>query len=101
MIQYKIFLKKESNKGQISRDESFISTGKMVTRHGNPNDTFTIWREKSQKGENVAYKRGILIEYFVDKTAEEIRDHVVKELEILKKKFTKKEMEIAWRVEKC
>jgi len=100
MIKYKIFLKKETNKGNISKDESFISEGKMVTRHNNPGDTFNIWREKAKKGENVSYKRGILIEYFVDKTAEEIRDHVIKEMEILKKKMGK-EMEISWRVEKC
>jgi len=101
MIKYKIYLKKESNKGQVSRDISFISNGKMVTRHNNPQDTFTIWKEKAKKGEAVSYNRGILIEYFKDKTAEEIKDHVVKELEILKKNTKKKEMEIIWFVEKC
>jgi len=100
MIKYKIFLLKENNKGNKSRDESFISDGKMVTRHNNPEDTFTIWKEKVRKGENVSYKRGILMEYFLEKSAEEIKDHVIKELEILKEK-SKKEMEISWRVEKC
>lgn len=100
MVEYKIFLKKKTNKGNISRDESFITAGKMVTRHSNPADTFRIWKEKAQKGEAVSYKRGILIEYFVDKSPKEIKDHVIKEMEILKKKLIK-EMEINWEVEKC
>jgi len=70
----------------------------MVTRHNDPSDTFKIWREKTARGEKVSWKRGILIEYFEDQTAEEIRDHVVKEMEIMKEKF-KKEMEITWRIE--
>ena len=71
----------------------------MVTRHNNPSDTFKIYQEKKNKGENVDWKRGILIEYFKEKKAEEIKDHVVKELEILKEKM-KKEMEISWKIEK-
>ncbi|OQY40987.1 MAG: hypothetical protein B6229_00345 [Spirochaetaceae bacterium 4572_7] len=100
MIKYKISLKKTTEKGNVSRDVSFISDGKMVTRHNNPADTFKIWKEKHRKGEAVTYKKGILMEAFVDKTAEEIRDHVVKELEILRDKMGKK-MEIIWLVDKC
>ena len=72
----------------------------MVTRHNNPGDTFSIWREKVKKGESVSYKRGILIEYFLNKSPEEIRDHVIKEMETFKKKMGK-EMEITWEVEEC
>jgi len=95
----KIYLTKKTNKGNFSRDESFIEDFKMVTRHNNPSDTFKIYQEKKNKGENVDWKRGILIEYFKEKKAEEIKDHVVKELEILKEKM-KKEMEISWKIEK-
>jgi len=97
---YKIYLKKESNKGNVSRDESFISDGKMVTRHNNPADTFKIWKEKKTKGENVDWKRGILVETFKNKSGEEIKDHVVKELETMKEKL-KDEVKVSWRVEEC
>ena len=98
--KYKIYLVKKSNKGKVSRDESFITAEKMVTRHSDPADTFRIWKEKKAKGENVDWKRGILLENFKDKTAEEIKNHVVEELEILKEK-TKKELEVKWEVVKC
>jgi len=99
-MEYKIFLTKKTNKGNVSKDVSIISPGVMVTRHNNPADTFRIWREKSKKGEAVVYRKGILRELFVDKTAEEIKDHVIKEMETMKEKL-KKEMEITWVVEEC
>ena len=95
--RYKIYLKKKSNKGKVSNDESFIINGKMITRHNDPADSFRIWKEKKAKGEKVEWKRGILLEYFDNKTADEIRDHVVKELEQLKKKMAK-ELEVSWEV---
>jgi len=98
MTEYKIFVTKKSNKGEVSHDEAFIIDGRMVTRHNNPADTFRIWKEKKDKGESVDWKRGILIENFKGKTSKEILKHVENELEILKER-TKKEMEILWRVE--
>jgi len=95
----KIYLTKKTNKGNLSRDESFIEDFKMVTRHNNPSDTFKIYQEKKKKGEKVDWKRGILVEHFEGKKAEEINDHVVKEMEIMKEKF-KKEMEINWVIER-
>ena len=100
MIKYKVFVKKESNKGEISRDEAFISDGKMVTRHNNPADTFRIWKEKKKKGESVDWKRGILIENFEGEPAKAILKHVEAELRVLGDKMSK-DMEISWKVEIC
>ncbi len=100
MINYKIYLTKKTNKGKVSKDESFITDGKMVTRHNDPNDTFNIYLEKRKKKESVKWRRGILLEYFEGKTAGEIRDHVVKEMEIMKKNMGD-DMELDWRIEKC
>ena len=81
----------------MSKDESFITNFKMVTRHNNPSDTFKIYTEKKQKGENVAWTRGILVENFVGKTEKEIKDHVINELEVLKEKL-KDTVKISWEV---
>jgi hypothetical protein len=97
MIKYRIELMKKSNKGNTSRDICFISDGKMVTRHGNPADTFRIWKEKRANKEDVSYQKGILLERFKDKDAKEIREHVEAELKLLQTKMGK-DMEIVWRV---
>ena len=94
----KIYLTKKTNKGNVSKDESFITDLKMVTRHNNPSDTFKIYMEKKKKGESVSWKRGILIEHFAGKTEKEIKDHVINELEVMKEKL-KDTVEISWRVE--
>lgn len=99
MTLYKIYLTKKTNKGNISRDESFITDGQMVTRHNNPNDTFRIWKEKKDKGEDVDFKRGILLEKFKGKTAKQIKEHVEEELKIMKEKL-KNEVKVEWRIEK-
>ena len=100
MEKYKIFLVKKTDKGEVSRDVSMITAGKMVTRHNNPNDTFRIFKEKKGKKENVDWKRGILIEHFKDKSANEIKDHVESELILMRDKLGK-DVEIFWDIEKC
>jgi len=100
MIKYKIELIKKTNKGKVSRDNCLISDGKMVTRHGDPADTFRIWKEKKAKKEDVEYKRGMLLERFKDQDAKAIREHVEDELKLLQNKM-EKEMEVVWRVIEC
>ena len=95
---YRIDLKKKSNKGNVSHDVAIITPEVMITRHGNPSDTFKIYQEKKLKGEDVDWKRGILREKFPNKTSEEIRDHVIEELNIMKEKM-KDEVEVKWEVE--
>lgn len=98
MTTYKIYLIKKSDKGKVSKDECFISDGRMVTRHNDPNDTFKIYTEKRKKGESVDWKRGILIEYFKDQSAEEIKNHVEDELKLMESNL-KKDVTLSWRVE--
>ena len=99
-IKYKIKLKKESNKGNVSIDNCLISDGRMVTRHNNPADSFKIWNEKKAKGENVWYKRGMVVEEFKGESSKDILNHIEEELKTMKEKL-KGNMEVSWEVTKC
>ena len=87
---------KWNNRKQI--DKCLITDGIAVTRYSDPNQSFKIYNEKRKEGkQNVSWTRGVLTEEYPNMKKKEIKELVIKQIELLQLKM-KKDLKITFKV---
>jgi len=88
---------KRTNKKDV--DRVLITDNLAITRYSDPNKSFQIYNEKRREGkQNVGWTRGVLTEEYPDTTAKQIKELMIKQVELLKEKM-KKQIDIKLEVE--
>jgi len=95
-----ITLTKTDNKNKRKQvDKCLITDYVVVTKFGDPNQSFRVYQEKRKEGKvNVAWKRGILTEDYPNMKKKEILKMQIAQLEEMKR-LSGKEIEIKWKIE--
>jgi len=93
-----ILTKKDKWNKRKQIDRVLITDNMAITKYSDPNQSFKIYNEKRRDGrQNVGWTRGVLTEEYPDMKMKEIKELMIKQIELLKEKM-KNDMEINYEV---